>query len=59
MVVVALINRLRLAPRISRDAATFGALGRIVAIEQGLGLSILAVVSVLGTWPPAINGGGH
>jgi putative copper resistance protein D len=59
MVVVALINRFRLAPRISRDAAHLGALGRTVALEQGLGLSILAVVSVLGTWPPVIHGGGH
>jgi copper resistance protein D len=57
MVVVALINRFRLAPRISRDAAHFGTLGRTVALEQGLGLSILAVVSVLGTLPPAIYGG--
>jgi putative copper resistance protein D len=52
MVVVALINHFRLAPRISRDAASLGALGRTVALEQGLGLAILAVVSVLGTWPP-------
>src|ERR1700730_9127283 len=59
MVVVALINRFRLTPRISRDAAQLGALGHTVALEQGLGLSILAVVSVLGTWPPAIFGGGH
>jgi copper resistance protein D len=59
MVVVALINRFRLAPRISRDAANLGALGRTVALEQGLGLAILAVVGVLGTWPPAIHGGGH
>jgi putative copper resistance protein D len=59
MAVVALINRFRLAPRISRDAATLGALGRTVALEQGLGLAILAVVSVLGTWPPAIHSGGH
>src|SRR5712671_5884752 len=57
MVVVALINRFRLAPRISRDAANLGALGRTVALEQGLGLAILAVVGVLGTWPPAIHGG--
>jgi putative copper resistance protein D len=59
MVVVALINRFRLAPRISHDAANLGALGRTVALEQGLGLSVLAVVSVLGTLPPAIHGGGH
>jgi putative copper resistance protein D len=59
MVVVALINRFRLAPRISRGATTLGVLGRTVVLEQRLGLSILAVVSVLGTWPPAIQGSGH
>jgi copper resistance protein D len=57
MVGVALVNRFRLAPRISSDPAALGVLCRAVAVEQGLGLSILAVVSVLGTWPPAIHGG--
>jgi copper resistance protein D len=55
MVVVALINRFRLAPRISHDSGTVRALGRTVALEQSLGLALLAVVSVLGTWPPALN----
>jgi putative copper export protein len=32
-----------------------GALGRTVALEQSLGLAVLAIVSVLGTWPPALN----
>ena len=32
---------------------TLRALCRTVCVEQGLGLGILAVVSVLGTWPPA------
>ncbi len=59
MVVLAVINRLCLAPRIFRDPSALRALGRTVALEQGLGLSILAVVSVLGTWPPAIHGGGY
>ena len=54
MVVVALINRFRLAPRISRDPGALRALGRTVAIEQGLALAVLAIVSVLGTWPPAL-----
>ena len=49
MVVVALINRFRLAPRISRNATTLGALCRAVVLEQGLGLAVLAIVSVLGT----------
>jgi len=31
------------------------ALGRTVALEQSLGLAVLAIVSVLGTWPPALN----
>jgi putative copper resistance protein D len=57
MVVVALINRFHLAPRICSDAITLSALCRTVGLEQGLGLCILAVVSVLGTWPPTIHSG--
>jgi copper resistance protein D len=57
MVVVALINRFRLAPRISDDSGALRALGRTVALEQSLGLAVLAIVSVLGTWPPALYGG--
>jgi putative copper resistance protein D len=57
MVVVALINRFRLAPRISREVSALRALGRTVALEQGLALAVLAIVSVLGTWPPALYGG--
>jgi copper resistance protein D len=57
MVVVALINRFRLAPRISGDPGALRALGRTVALEQGLALAVLAIVSVLGTWPPALYGG--
>ncbi len=53
MVVVALVNRFHLAPRIDRDTLALGALYRTIRLEQGLGLCILAVVSVLGTWPPA------
>jgi putative copper resistance protein D len=59
IVVVALTNRFRLAPRISRDATALRALGRTVALEQILGLAILAVVSLLGTLPPAVHGAGH
>ena len=62
MVAVALFNRFRLLPRLRRAAqpsATIAALTRSVLCEQGLGLAILAVVSVLGTWPPAIHMGGH
>src|SRR6266851_9350449 len=54
MVVVASINRFRLAPRISHDSGALRALGWTVALEQGLALAVLAIVSVLGTWPPAL-----
>jgi putative copper resistance protein D len=58
MVGLALVNRFRLMPRL-RDAATaivpLRTLFRSVVAEQALGLAILAVVSVLGTWPPAIE----
>jgi putative copper resistance protein D len=58
MVVVALINRFRLLPRLRREpqpSAPIAALARSVLFEQGLGFAVLAVVSVLGTWPPAIH----
>jgi putative copper resistance protein D len=57
MVALALVNRLRLLPRLDAAAADarvpLRALCRSVAFEQMLGLAILAVVAVLGTWPPA------
>src|ERR1700730_4130062 len=56
MMIVALINRLCLAPRISKDSGALRALGRTVALEQGLGLAVLGIVSVLGTWPPGLYG---
>lgn len=58
MVAVALGNRFRLLPRLlgSIDPAPpLRALCRSVAVEQGLGLAVLAVVAVLGTWPPALT----
>jgi putative copper resistance protein D len=58
MVAAALFNRVRLLPRLRREpqlSATIAALTRSVVFEQGLGLAILAVVSVLGTWPPAVH----
>ena len=58
MVTIALFNRFRLLPRLHREpqpSATIVALTRSVLFEQGLGLAILAVVSVLGTWPPALH----
>ena len=60
MVVLALINRFRLLPRLRREpqsSAPLAALARSVLFEQVLGLAVLAVVSVLGTWPPALHGG--
>lgn len=62
MVAVALFNRVRLLPSLRQEteaSATAAALARSVLCEQGLGFAILAVVSVLGTWPPAIHMGGH
>jgi copper resistance protein D len=62
MVAVALFNRFRLLPRLRRDTRTSAAtatLARSVLCEQGLGFAVLAVVSVLGTWPPTIHPGGH
>jgi len=62
IVAVALFNRFRLLPRLRREtqaSAAAAALARSVLCEQGLGLVILAVVSVLGTWPPAIHTVGH
>jgi putative copper resistance protein D len=56
MVAVALVNRWRLVPRLGdAPAATTTALARAILVEQGLGLAILAVVSLLGTWAPAID----
>jgi copper resistance protein D len=62
MVGLALFNRFRLLPRLQREpqaSAASAALTRSVLCEQGLGLAILAVVSLLGTWPPAIHAGVH
>ena len=58
MVVLALVNRFRLLPRLRREPqplAPIAALARSVLFEQALGFAVLAVVSILGTWPPAIH----
>jgi putative copper resistance protein D len=57
MVVLALTNRFRLVPRLRREppSAPIAALARSVLFEQMLGFAVIAVVSVLGTWPPAIH----
>ena len=58
MVAIALCNRFRLMPRLAaRKTGTESALYRSVVIEQAIGLAILAVISLLGTWPPP--GPGH
>lgn len=56
MVGLALSNRFRLMPRLASPEAALvplRTLARSVLAEQAIGLAILAVVSVLGTWPPA------
>jgi len=56
MIGLALVNRLRLVPRLrgpEPTIATLRVLARSVFAEQAIGVTILAVVSVLGTWPPA------
>jgi copper resistance protein D len=53
MVVIALTNRLSIAPRLATDSTAPARLARSVVVEQALGIAVLAAVSVLGTWPPA------
>ena len=58
MIGLALVNRFRLVPRLLKTATTLPALRslyRSVVGEQILGMAILAVVSVLGTWSPGIE----
>jgi copper resistance protein D len=62
MVATALVNRFRLLPRLRDPAMTANALRSLyvsVIGEQALGLAILAVVAVLGTWPPAVEASHH
>jgi putative copper resistance protein D len=52
-------NRFVLLPRLDSEVyrlPSLAALLRTVTVEQGLGLSVLAIVSVLGILPPAIIG---
>jgi copper resistance protein D len=58
MVGLALVNRFRLLPSLQQAATAtdpLRTLCRSVVVEQALGLAILAVVAVLGTWEPAIH----
>src|SRR3954453_16852679 len=55
---LAAINRFVLVPRIAQERKPMAgttALIWTIGIEQALGLAIIAVVSILGTWPPAIH----
>jgi putative copper resistance protein D len=59
MFVLAVINRLRLVPRLCHEpqrSAPIRALACSAVAEQALGFAVLAVVSILGTWPPAMTG---
>jgi copper resistance protein D len=47
MIVAALVNRLVLMP-----GARYAAITRLIALEQALGLAVLAAASLLGTLPP-------
>lgn len=58
MVAVAVVNRFILTPWIGQEAMPItgtAALALTVGVEQMLGLGILVVVSILGTWPPAMH----
>jgi len=58
MVVLAIINRFVLVPRIAQEGKPMAggvALRWTIGIEQALGLAIIAVVSMLGTWPPPFH----
>lgn len=62
MVTLASVNRFRLMPQIARQpepSEPLSALARSVLAEQALALAILVVVSMLGTFPPAIHFGHH
>ncbi|MGE3782210.1 MAG: copper homeostasis membrane protein CopD, partial [Alphaproteobacteria bacterium] len=61
MVALAAMNRFVLVPRIDREGAPTGAdaLMWTIGIEQIFGLAIIAAVSLLGTWPPAMHMHAH
>jgi copper resistance protein D len=58
MVGLAVVNRFCLVPRLREAAAAQGALRSLyasVVAEQSLACLIIAIVALLGTWPPAIG----
>jgi putative copper resistance protein D len=58
MLMVAAVNLLRLTPQLARGGAVLRTVGRLrtnAGIETVLGLSVVAVVSVLGTVPPGLH----
>jgi putative copper resistance protein D len=56
MVAIASVNRFRLSPRLPGKDSSRRLAGNVLA-EIGLGLALIAVVSVLGTLPPALHAG--
>jgi putative copper resistance protein D len=58
MVAIAVVNRTRLTPLLP-STATVGQLSRNTLVEIGLGLVIIAVVSVVGVLPPAAHMAAH
>lgn len=58
MVAVAGVNRFRLTPRLPENEP-MRRLGRNALVEIGLGLAIIAIVSLLGVLPPALHAGMH
>lgn len=59
MACLALANRFWITPRLdqseSPDRVWLRRLGRQVALEQGLGIAVIAIVSLLGTLEPAVG----
>ena len=56
MVVLALVNRLRLTPRLAdADSGSQRALTRNATLEAGAGIGVLALVAVLGIMVPAVH----
>jgi putative copper resistance protein D len=58
LLAIAVVNRLVLVPWINSEERPWGgtaALSWTIALEQALGLAIIAIVAVLGTLPPAAH----
>lgn len=60
MLLVASVNLLRLTPRLAAKGATMadatiGQLRRNALIETALGLGVVGIVGLIGTWPPGLH----